>query len=95
MAAFAFGGQSAEVNVILLVARITISLGVLIGRTCMAAFAGHRDMQAGQRKPGERMVENHILTPGGCLVATLAFLPELPRMNILFLVAIEAGGRQF
>lgn len=81
--------------VIFLVARETIRFGILVGRTRVAAFASHCDMQAGQWKRRQCMVKCHILPPGSSLVATLAILAELAQMNVLFLVAVKASHWQF
>lgn len=55
--------EAAFVDIIRLMATVTIGLGVLELLREMALFAGHGNMQSHQRKVAEIMIESHLATP--------------------------------
>ncbi len=63
VATFTFCRQTPIMNIICLMAGITVSLGILVGGTGMAGFTCDGTVQPGQGKRSKRVIKRHVLTP--------------------------------
>ena len=87
----ASGSKAALVRVILGMAVVAAGSGALIVRRDVARLAGHHRVQAVQWEARQVVVEGHFLRPADCSVASCAFIAKLAGMDVIPLVAGDAG----
>jgi len=89
------GPQCCLVFVIVPMAADAIARRVLERRRHMTLFAGHRRMQAEQRKPRQAVVEDNAVAPTRGSVAAFALLAFLAMVDVVDLMTADALHRQF
>lgn len=87
----ALGAEPAFV-VRILVAAVTCHRRVLEAWCAMTFLAGNPSVKSNQRETCHVVIECHLLTPTGFLVALLTARAQLPFVGVIFFVATRAIG---
>lgn len=86
--------ETAFMDIIRLMATVTVGLGIFELLREMALFAGHGDMQPHQRKVAQIVIEAHLATPRIRDMALVALTTQLAGMRVLRAMTTNTGRTQ-